>query len=100
MALAWTNQAAASIAGRTMHAWFGVAPGFTFDKEDLLRRVHQNSSLCNLLRGIKVIVIDEASFLKARVLDSIYLVMRYVAPGKRKSCIPLGGRQLILAGDP
>ncbi len=89
-----------SISGRTIHSWLGVNSGYKFDKEELWKSIRKNKEFCNTLKSVKVIFIDEISVLKDKVIDSIDLVMRFTAENTRMACMPMGGRQLVLAGDP
>ncbi len=100
MACAWTNQCATAIGGRTIHAWFGVQCGFVFSKENLWSRVKEDKAMCDVLRKVKVLFVDEISVLKQNVLDAVDWVMRHVAESDRLSSIPMGARQLVVAGDP
>ncbi len=99
-ACALTNQAALSFEGTTIHSLFGAPPHWKFSKEELIRIVRKNSRKQNLLRKIRVLIIDEISLLTAEVLDSIDAVLRDLAPTDMDSSLPLGGRQLVVAGDP
>ena len=89
--LAPTGVAALNVAGETVHSFFRFKPGTTPDK---VRRARKKDA--ELYKALEAIVIDEASMLRADLLDCVDAFMRINGqqPGK-----PFGGAQLILFGD-
>jgi len=89
--LAPTGVAALNVAGETIHSFFRFKPGTTPDK---VRRARKKDA--EIYKELAAIVIDEASMVRADLLDCIDAFMRINGrePGK-----PFGGAQLILFGD-
>ncbi len=89
--LAPTGVAALNVAGETIHSFFRFRPGTTPDK---VRRARKKDA--ELYRELDAIVIDEASMVRADLMDCVETFMRINGrePGK-----PFGGAQLILFGD-
>ncbi len=89
--LAPTGVAALNVGGETIHSFFRFKPGTTPDK---VRRARKKEA--GIYRELAAIVIDEASMVRADLLDCVDAFMRLNGrePGK-----PFGGAQLILFGD-
>jgi len=89
--LAPTGVAAINVGGETIHSFFRFKPGTTPDK---VRRARRKDA--DIYRELDAIVIDEASMLRADLLDCVDAFMRANGrdPGK-----PFGGAQLALFGD-
>ncbi len=100
IACACTNQVTLSVNGVTMHSLFGVHAAFHFEENSLWNRTKRNEKLVSQLMNAKVIVIDEESALKAHVLDAIDFVMSHTSGTEGSACLPMGSRQLVVAGDP
>lgn len=94
VALAPTGIAANAIKGRTIHSFFGLAPIFqnVDDKEAVCRKINADSKLIEELDSI---IIDEASMVRADVMDMIDRKLQSVRNNKK----PYGGIQMILFGD-
>ncbi len=89
--LAPTGVAALNVGGETIHSFFRFRPGTTPDK---VRRARKRDA--DIYRELDAIVIDEASMLRADLLDCVDAFMRLNGrdPGR-----PFGGAQLALFGD-
>jgi hypothetical protein len=88
-----TGVAAVNAGGVTIHSLFGLPP-----------RPLDNATVANirlagqdklLLRELELLVIDEASMLRADVLDA----MDYLLQEVRQDARPLGGLQVVFIGD-
>jgi ATP-dependent DNA helicase PIF1 len=89
--LAPTGVAALNVAGETIHSFFRFRPGTTPDK---VRRARKKDA--DLYKALDAIVIDEASMVRADLLDCVDAFMRINGPLPGK---PFGGAQLVLFGD-
>ena len=89
--LAPTGVAALNVAGETIHSFFRFKPGTTPDK---VRRARKKDA--DLYKALDAIVIDEASMLRADLLDCVDRFMRLNGPAPG---MPFGGAQLVLFGD-
>jgi ATP-dependent DNA helicase PIF1 len=88
--LAPTGVAALHVRGQTVHSFFGIPPRLVRSEE--LQIQHYRSKL---FRSLDIIVVDEASMLRADLLDH----MNYMLKKYRKRNEPFGGVKLILVGD-
>ncbi len=89
--LAPTGVSAVNIDGETIHAFFGLKPGYELP-EALKLQQPKNPSL---YKRIESIVIDEISMVRADLMDAMDIFLRNV----RKSDEPFGGVQMIFIGD-
>lgn len=89
--LAPTGVAALNVAGETIHSFFRFKPGTTPDK---VKRARGKDA--ELYKALDAIVIDEASMVRADLLDCVDAFMRINGP---KPGQPFGGAQLVLFGD-
>ena len=89
--LAPTGVAALNVAGETIHSFFRFKPGLTPDK---VRRARSRDA--DLYKALEVIVIDEASMVRADLMDCVDAFMRLNGPDPSR---PFGGVQLALFGD-
>ncbi|MDD5210633.1 MAG: AAA family ATPase [Elusimicrobiales bacterium] len=89
--LAPTGVAALNVEGETIHSFFRFKPGTTPDK---VRRARKKEA--EIYRELAAIVIDEASMVRADLMDCVDSFMRINGPVPGK---PFGGAQLILFGD-
>ena len=89
--LAPTGVAALNVEGETIHSFLRFKPGTTPDK---VRRARRKEA--EIYKELAAIVIDEASMVRADLMDCVDAFMRLNGrePGK-----PFGGAQLILFGD-
>lgn len=90
--LAPTGVAALNVGGQTIHSFFRLPP--TFIQESDIRRVsHANRSL---LKALDTVIIDEASMLRADLMDAVDYALRL---NRDNMHIPFGGVQIVLVGD-
>jgi len=90
--IAPTGVAAINVQGETIHAFFGLKPGFEIDEAPLAARKCSNK---RLFQRLETIVIDEISMVRADLLDAIDIYLRLV----REEDIPFGGVQMVFIGD-
>ncbi len=88
--LAPTGIAAINVGGQTIHSFFQLPPRFIQENE--IRVLGRTKSL---IKKIDTIIIDEASMVRADVMDGIDLSLRI----NRSSSRPFGGVKMILIGD-
>lgn len=89
--LAPTGIAALNVGGQTMHSFFGfplqvIAPG-TYMEVSLEKR--------NILEKTNTIIIDEASMVRADMVDGMDRFLRALT----HSHLPFGGKQVVFVGD-
>jgi ATP-dependent exoDNAse (exonuclease V) alpha subunit len=89
--LAPTGVAALNVGGETIHSFFRFKPGTTPDKVARARKKH-----AEVYKALDAIVIDEASMVRADLMDCVDAFMRI---NGREPGMPFGGAQLILFGD-
>ncbi len=89
--LAPTGLAAINVRGQTIHSFFHFPPRMI--TADVIKRIKRGG---RMYKKIDTLVIDEASMIRADVLDGIDLFLRKHgrSPGE-----PFGGIQIILVGD-
>ncbi|MBS3069673.1 AAA family ATPase [Candidatus Micrarchaeota archaeon] len=88
--LAPTGVAAVNVGGQTIHSFFKFKPDITIGK------VKKTKWDAELYSGIDAILIDEASMVRADLLDCVDKFLRLNA---RKKNTPFGGVQMIFIGD-
>ena len=89
--LAPTGVSAVNVQGETIHAFFGLKPGFELP-EAQKKSQPKNASL---YKRIETIVIDEISMVRSDLMDAMDIFLRNV----RKNPAPFGGVQMIFIGD-
>lgn len=94
--LAPTGIAALNAEGTTIHSFFQFSfapylPGYASE------RISYRKERLNLIRSLELIIIDEASMMRADILDHIDDILRQVRPKFRDR--PFGGVQMLLIGD-
>jgi len=89
--LAPTGVAALNVGGETIHSFFRFKPDITPDKVRKARGRH-----ANIYRELHAIIIDEASMVRADLLDCVDAFLRLNGPSGMK---PFGGVQVIFIGD-
>ncbi len=93
--LAPTGVAAVNIRGQTVHSFFGFRPDITVKEAKRLAGRALREEEDGLYRELDAAVIDEASMLRADVLDCIDAFLKVV----RKSKLPFGGLRFVFIGD-
>ncbi len=89
--LAPTGLAALSIRGQTIHSFFKLPPRML--TPETMNKVRVDPSL---FRSVDALVIDEASMVRADVLDAVDRILRKHGKDRNR---PFGGLQIILVGD-
>lgn len=87
--LATTGIAAINIHGQTVHSFFRLKPGNLLDLANLKKLPKK------VVDGFDTLIIDEASMLRADLLDAIDYILR----ASTKNDAPFGGKQIVLFGD-
>jgi ATP-dependent DNA helicase PIF1 len=91
--LAPTGVSAVNIRGQTIHSFFHFKPDITVDAA---RHIRLRKTRRKMFASLDALVIDEASMLRADLLDSIDAFLRIYGPAKD---LPFGGLQVIFFGD-
>ncbi len=88
-----TGAAALNVNGQTIHSLFKLdfEPQDTHSKS----KVSTNPAVLDVLRSIKMLIIDEISMVRADVMDMIDAKLRLA----NKNDLPFGGCQIIAFGD-
>lgn len=86
-----TGVAAIVVGGQTIHSLFKLPPTL-LDQEHL----PVDKRTRKLLSVVELIIIDEISMVRADLMDAINSVMRL----SKKNCLPFGGAQVVMFGDP
>ena len=87
--LATTGLAAVNVRGQTVHSFFHLKPGNLLDKANLKRLPRKT------VDAVDTIIIDEASMLRADLLDAIDHILQI----STHSDEPFGGKKIVLFGD-
>lgn len=87
--LAPTGVAAVNVGGQTIHSFFRFPPHITPDA------VEPDERVAEVLEGVKTIVIDEISMVRADLLDAVDASLRANADSRR----PFGGKKMVFIGD-
>ncbi len=88
--LAPTGVSALNVRGQTIHSFFGFKPNVTLKS---IKKIKGRGK--NIYKELDAIVIDEASMVRADLLDCIDRFLRLNARSKK----PFGGVQVIFIGD-
>ena len=91
--LAPTGVAALNVRGQTIHRFFGFRTDVTPDSVRESRRKPRNSKL---YKKLATLIIDEASMLRADLLDCVDRFLRKHGPVPKA---PFGGVQMVFVGD-
>lgn len=94
LVLAPTGIAALNVGGQTMHSFFGFpfeAMGPNLD----LREIKTSLDNTNLLNHTDTIIVDEASMVRADLVDAMDRVLRSLS----RTHLPFGGKQMLFVGD-
>lgn len=97
---AFTNSAAESITGNTIHRTFNALSSWRFTNVSFLQRVLAKKAMTDRIMRMDFVVIDEIFQLKACQLDAIEYVMRVLTHSERDSAFPFARRQFVISGDP
>ena len=89
--LAPTGIAAINIGGQTIHSFFSFPPKLIRTENIRILKRHQK-----LFAALELVIIDEASMMRADLLDSLDQSLRL---NKRNPHTPFGGVQMVLIGD-
>jgi len=92
--LAPTGVAALNVRGETIHSFFGFRPDVTVKQ---VRKRGRDAERAKLIQKTDTIVIDEASMVRADLLDCIDQSLRI--HGRRAKHLPFGGKQMVFIGD-
>lgn len=87
--LATTGIAAVNVRGQTVHSFFHLKPSNLLDTDNLKKLPRRT------VEAIDTLIIDEASMLRADLLDAMDYILRI----STRSDIPFGGKQIVLFGD-
>ncbi|MBU1121453.1 MAG: AAA family ATPase [Candidatus Omnitrophota bacterium] len=90
--LAPTGIAAVNVDGQTVHSFFSLPLGFI--APDQVKKLYHDKK--KIIRNLDVLLIDEASMLRADMFDAIDYSLR-INSGKKN--IPFGGIRIIMFGD-
>lgn len=88
-----TGVAALNVKGETLHAFFGLKPGFELDEAKHTKR--DNVKRKKMYQSLDMIIIDEISMVRADMMDAIDTFLRIVRNDQR----PFGGIQMVFIGD-
>lgn len=91
--LAPTGVAALNVDGQTIHSFFGFPADVTVSKITFEDMGKKN---IRVFRNLKTLIIDEASMVRADLLDCIDM---YLRKAREDYYVPFGGVQMIFIGD-
>lgn len=104
-----TGVAAINARGVTLHSLFqlpfGIIPPQPFNgihnveqinRHPLLSKVRYRKEKLDLLRGLELLIIDEASMVASYIVDAVDTILRYV---RNQPHFPFGGVQVLFIGD-
>jgi ATP-dependent DNA helicase PIF1 len=91
--LAPTGVAALNVSGQTIHSFFLIPPNITPEK--VLEHKLPKKRI-KLVQALDMIIIDEASMLRADLLDCIDVALRHY---RGEESLPFGGVQMVFIGD-
>lgn len=94
LVLAPTGIAALNVGGQTMHSFFGFPFEAMGPKSDLTE-IKLSLENKNVLDHINTIIVDEASMVRADLVDAMDRILR----SHSKTHLPFGGKQIIFVGD-
>ncbi len=106
--IAPTGIAASNASGITLNSFFQLAPAYYtpvghgcsahegfMGMQEILSRINYSLEKRNLIQSLELLIIDEASMLRADQIDIIDQILKKVRNDKR----PFGGIQVLLLGD-
>ena len=89
-----TGIAALNVGGYTIHRLFGFHPSHTV--EHIRGNAYRPARFAEALSGVRTLILDEASMIRADVFDMIAVALDRFGPDPT---MPFGGVQLVLVGD-
>lgn len=89
-----TGIAALNVGGYTIHRLFGFHPSHTVDH--IRGNTYRPARFAEALSGVRTLILDEASMIRADVFDMIAVALDRFGPDPT---MPFGGVQLVLVGD-
>lgn len=89
-----TGIAALNVDGLTIHRLFSFGPSTTLD--DIATGSYRPGRFAREIRAMNTLIIDEASMVRADLLDQIEIALRRYGPHPGE---PFGGVQIVLVGD-
>lgn len=89
-----TGIAALNVDGYTIHRLFGFRPTTTL--ADVTSGDYRPGRFTKAIKGLQTLVVDEASMVRADVLDMMEAALRRFGP---RTGEPFGGVQVVLVGD-
>ena len=92
---AYTGPAAVNINGSTIHGLFRGLGLMNGDAIALAKKMKRKPELLVKLRNLKVIIIDEISFVHGAFFDKMDFLLRSAT----SIDLPFGGKQVVLTGD-
>lgn len=80
---------------RTLHSWSGIklAKG---PKDKVISYASRNKKVCNSIRGLRLLIIDEVSMMSQKIFEIIDELCREIT---KRRFLPFGGIQVIFTGD-
>tara|TARA_A100000171_G_scaffold45088_1_gene48432 strand:- start:258 stop:2474 length:2217 start_codon:yes stop_codon:yes gene_type:complete len=94
--LAPTGISALNIKGVTIHSFFQFPPRPLLPKDKGIKTFWEGSEKRKLIESLDTLILDEASMVRADVIDAIDFSLR--KNGGNPS-LPFGGKQIVLVGD-
>ena len=91
--LAPTGVAALQVGGETVHRFFGFGIDVTPEK---VRESRRKPRRPEIYKNLRTLIIDEASMLRADLLDCVDMFLRKHGPNRGA---PFGGVQMVFVGD-
>lgn len=91
--LAPTGVAAANIGGRTIHSFCGIGPSSSHKR---INRLTARDPHKEVVEHLDVVIIDEASMVRADLLDYFDKFLRV---NRNEPKVPFGGVQIVFVGD-
>lgn len=89
-----TGIAALNVGGYTIHRVFGFHPKHTVDH--IRSNSYRPGRFAEALAGVRTLILDEASMIRADVFDMISVALDRFGPDPT---MPFGGVQIVLVGD-
>ncbi|HEX3099660.1 MAG TPA: AAA family ATPase [Patescibacteria group bacterium] len=91
--LAPTGVAAANIGGRTIHSFCGIGPSSSMTRAN---KLHANDPHKDVVQHLDMVIIDEASMVRADLLDYFD---KFLRTNRGEPKVPFGGVQIVFVGD-